>query len=266
LSYPLAEYARWLFFGKSLNQFRRIDLGLPKINFIQSRNHLSSGLPLFYAFSPTLLPRPYDWSEQVKITGHWMLEQEKNWQPPELLVNFLNNGTSPLYVGFGSMVLQNPQQLLDRITGALTETGQRGIFTGDWQGRQNSLSANDQFMWIDRVPHEWLFPQVRAAIHHGGIGTTTNCLKAGIPSIIVPFNYDQPFWGERVKKIGAGPQPIPANQLTQAVLVKAIQDCMDDQEMHQVVRQLQAKINKENGINETIQRIHQDLPLNASIL
>ena len=75
---------------------------------------------------------------------------------------------------------------------------------------------------IDSIPFSWLFPQMMAVVHHGGAGTTSMGLRAGVPSIVTPFMGDQPFWGQRVHELGVGPRPIPLRRLTVDQLTEAI--------------------------------------------
>ena len=75
---------------------------------------------------------------------------------------------------------------------------------------------------MDAVPRDWLLPHHKMVIHHGGTGTTSAGLQAGIPNIVVPFTVDQPFWGRRVHAMGAGPSPIPVKKLTVEKLTQAI--------------------------------------------
>lgn len=67
---------------------------------------------------------------------------------------------------------------------------------------------------VDAVPHDWLLPRVAAVVHHGGAGSTAAGLRAGKPTLVVPFVGDQPFWGARVHALGAGPEPLPSRHLT----------------------------------------------------
>jgi UDP:flavonoid glycosyltransferase YjiC (YdhE family) len=77
-------------------------------------------------------------------------------------------------------------------------------------------------MYLESVPHDWLLPKCKLLIHHGGAGTTSAGLRAGIPHIVVPFMADQPFWGSRVHAIGVAPKPIRVNQLSVEKMVSAI--------------------------------------------
>jgi len=89
-------------------------------------------------------------------------------------------------------------------------------------------------------------------VHHGGIGTTMANLTAGIPAVIVPFNYDQPFWAERVARLGAGPAPLPRKRLTAEKLAQAIQTSLENAVMRQKAVELGRQMRSEEGISFAI--------------
>ena len=111
---------------------------------------------------------------------------------------------------------------------------------------------------VDSIPHAWLFPRVAAVVHHGGAGTTAAGLRAGVPSIVIPFLGDQHFWGRRVHDLGVGPAPIPRSKLTVDRLARAIEEAVTNTAMRQRAAELGSKIQAEDGIAnavEIIQRI-----------
>ncbi|NJM23628.1 MAG: glycosyltransferase family 1 protein, partial [Richelia sp. SM1_7_0] len=110
---------------------------------------------------------------------------------------------------------------------------------------------NTVFM-VDSIPHSWLFPRMAAIVHHGGAGTTAAALRAGVPSILIPFFGDQPFWGQRVAELGVGPKPIPRKQLTVQKLAFSIHTAMTDGLMRQRAADLGAKIQAEDGIANAV--------------
>src|SRR5262249_46448284 len=148
---------------------------------------------------------------------------------PEL-VQFLKNGTPPVYVGFGSMGAKGAAKRAEIVLEALKKSGQRGLLARGWGGLKAEDLPSNVFM-LEEVPHDWLFPQVAAVIHHGGAGTTAAGLRAGKPSIICPFLGDQPFWGNLVYDAGVGPKPIPQRKLTAERLAEAIQIAVTDENM-----------------------------------
>jgi UDP:flavonoid glycosyltransferase YjiC (YdhE family) len=118
------------------------------------------------------------------------------------------------------------------------------------------LIPNNVFV-VDAAPHSWLFPRMAAVVHHGGAGTTAEALRAGVPSVIVPFVLDQPFWGARVKALGLGPEPIPQKKLTADRLANAIRIAVSDPNMKQRANSYGAAIRAEDGIGNAIKIIQQ---------
>ncbi len=119
------------------------------------------------------------------------------------------------------MVPHDAPRMVATILAALRRTGQRVVFQRGWAGLGDGARGND-VLTIDEAPHMWLFPRMAAVIHHGGAGTTAAALRAGMPSLAVPFTADQPFWGRRAHRLGVGPPPIPAHALTADALAAAL--------------------------------------------
>jgi UDP:flavonoid glycosyltransferase YjiC (YdhE family) len=93
---------------------------------------------------------------------------------------------------------------------------------------------------------------VSAVVHHGGASTTAAGLKAGIPSIIIPFFGDQPFWGQRVAELSVGSMPIPRKKLTAERLANAIREVVSNTDMRQRAARLGKQIEAENGIESAV--------------
>lgn len=176
------------------------------------------------------------------------------WSPPEPLRRFLEAGEPPVYVGFGSMPNQEPRATFDLILRALEMTGQRGVVYGGWGGLHGEASCNRALV-TEGVPHDWLFPRMKAVVHHGGAGTTAAGLRAGIPNVVVPFFADQPFWGWRVAALGAGPAPIPLQTLSAERLAAAIEQAVTDSTMRARASEIGAHLQDEDGVAEAVRLI-----------
>jgi sterol 3beta-glucosyltransferase len=184
--------------------------------------------PVLYGYSPAVLPKPEDWDDSLHVTGYWFLDSPSDWQPPAALVDFLKAGPPPVYAGFGSMAGSDPDALSAMVVEALARVKQRGILASGWGGLAHA-NLPDHVIAVESVPHDWLFPQMAAVVHHGGAGTTATGLRVGVPSIVVPFLADQFFWGQRVAQLGVGSNPIPRQQLTVQRLAAAIDGVVNDQ-------------------------------------
>jgi sterol 3beta-glucosyltransferase len=201
-------------------------------------------------------PKPSDWGNDIHITGYWFLDQGDDWTPPQALVNFLQAGSPPVYIGFGSMSIRKPEETTNLVLKALAQTKQRGIILSGWGGFHVD-ELPDSVFTLDSVPFSWLFPRLAAVVHHGGAGTTAAGLRAGVPSVVIPFFGDQPFWGQRVAELGVGPAPIPLRKLTVERLSQAIQTAVNDHTMRQRAADLGAKIQGEDGIASAVAVLQQ---------
>lgn len=252
-----AALLAWLPFSRTFNQWRTQTLGLPPLGLAGPyRAFRQKKVPIIYGYSPTVIPKPHDWPDQLTIAGYWFLDRDDDWQPPASLVDFLQAGSPPVYIGFGSMPSRDPAALLELAIGGLKQAGKRGVLLGGWSGLnlEGELSyLTDDIVIIESVPHDWLFPKMAALVHHGGAGTTAAGLRAGIPSIVIPFFADQPFWGYRLAQLGVGPQPIMRRDLTVQKLAKAIQQATNDKHMRCCAAKIGRSIRAENGVARAVE-------------
>lgn len=225
LSFRLVDQIAWQLARTFLNDWRRSALGLPPASLRGPMHRLRrEGRTALCCFSTALVPRPPDWPENVHVTGYWFAD-EPAYQPPPELAEFLSAGPAPVYVGFGSMVPADPAQTHELVVAALRAARVRGVVQGD---PRHGLSGTDDVLVVGDVPHSWLFPQMAAVVHHGGAGTTATGLRYGVPTVVCPFFGDQPYWGERVAAVSAGPAPIPFRSLTVEALAHAIRQALTD--------------------------------------
>jgi len=259
-SYRLLEFPNVMYRG-TINDFRQKTLGLRPLGRFPDLLTRSNGrpIPVLYPYSPHVLPVPSDYPPHVHVTGYWFLDHTPDWQPEPDLLRFLEAGTPPVYVGFGSVGGRKGEERTRTVLDALQKSGQRGLLVSGWGGLKASDLPENVFM-VASVPHDWLFPQVSAVVHHGGAGTTAAGLRAGKPTIICPFMADQPFWGRLVHQLGVGPKPIPQRRLTADALSAAITTAVQDQTMQRQATELGQKIDKEDGIACAIEVISTAAP------
>ena len=244
----------WQWYSPFVRDFRQ-RLGLPACSAGRFYQALRS-TPMLGAYSPSIIPHPADWPANIHVTGAFFLDQQVDWQPSPELKAFLEAGSPPVYVGFGSMAGRNPEKLAKLILDAMAKSGQRGLLLTGWGGLRAGLVPDNVFV-LDSAPHRWLFPRMAAVVHHGGAGTTAEGLRAGVPSVIVPFAFDQFFWGARIKELGLGPDPIPQKELTADRLAEAIRISGTDAGMRQRANSCGAAIRAENGIGSAVEIIKQ---------
>ncbi len=213
-------------------------LGLPKkARSASDRTRRKTNSPVLHGISPTVFPRPTDWRSGLTMTGYWWPEVEQGWQPPAELVEFLADGPPPVFIGFGSSAALEADFMLD----AAHRSGVRAVV----QGVQGA--SGPDAISIGAVPHEWLFPQMAAVVHHAGAGTAAAGLRAGVPTVSVPIYTDQPFWAARITSLGAGPQPVPYKELTTERLAGAITQATTTPAYAVRARQLAAMLATEDG-------------------
>ena len=213
---------------------------------------------LLYGISPSLLPRPTDWPSGILQTGFWFNPAPAEWQPPPVLEEFLARGTTPVYIGFGSMTDEAPEKTTQLILEAVDRAGIRALLSSGWAGLGDT-DLPDTVHVVGDVPHEWLFARSRAVVHHGGAGTTAAGLRAGVPSVIVPFHGDQPFWGRIIHERGLGPHPIPRRRLTAEALAAALL-ATDHPVMRKTASEIGARIRAEAGLTDAVRAIEQITP------
>ncbi len=240
----------------SVNECRRDILGLPALSrkFYWESDSPRGDTPFVYGYSSLVIPKPADWGDNQQVSGYWFLDTEENYQPSDALRNFLSSGPPPVYVGFGSMVDHEREEAIQIIIEALQMTGQRGIILSDWSGF-DSASLPDSILSIESAPHDWLFPQMAAVVHHGGAGTTAAGLRAGVPSVVVPSFGDQFFWGWRIHELVIGAKPIPRKKLTAKKLADALQQIITNNVIRENAKQIGQKLRAEKGVEKAVNMI-----------
>lgn len=245
LTYWIAEQIVWSGFRNAVNQWRREALGLADRPFLGNFGQLSR-TPVLLGFSEAVVPRPSDWGRNVHYTGYWVPE-EPEWTPPPPLVEFLEAGPPPIFVGYGSMTVHDPQQVTRVILEAIHHSKQRAVLQAGWAGLGQGTMPESVYL-LDYAPYGWLFPRMAAVAHHGGSGTTGFGLRAGVPSILTPFLFDQFYWGRRIQALGVGPMPVPHKKLTAARLASAIETAVSDSGMRRRAADLGRRLRQEDGI------------------
>ncbi|KAF7197803.1 Sterol 3-beta-glucosyltransferase UGT80B1 [Pseudocercospora fuligena] len=260
ISYALVDMLTWQGLGDIINRFRQRSLGLDAVSLMWAPGMLQRlQIPHTYCWSPALIPKPKDWGANISISGFYFLDLAKNYTPDPELKAFLDAGPPPVYIGFGSIVLDDPNAMTKLLFDAVKLTGQRALVSKGWGGMgADELGKPDNVFMLGNCPHDWLFKQVSCVVHHGGAGTTAAGITAGRPTLVVPFFGDQPFWGAMVARAGAGPEPIHHRQLTADNLADAIKKCLEP-ETQERARELAAKIATEKGSDIGAQSFHQFL-------
>jgi sterol 3beta-glucosyltransferase len=218
-------------------------------------------VPILFAYSPSVLPKPPDWGPLAHVTGYWPLDPPPHedcspgFTPPPDLERFIDSGPPPVYIGFGSMIPGNPARLTRTVLQAVAASGQRAVLAAGWGALEHTNLPQNVFA-LQSIAHTWLLPRLAGAVHHGGAGTTGACLRAGIPQVIVPFTADQPFWAQRMHALGVAPAPIPLTHLNSEKLAKAIPLITTSPDLRSKAAALGGQVRAEDGIANAAQILH----------
>jgi sterol 3beta-glucosyltransferase len=253
LTHQLTGLTGWQLFGKAINHWRKTTLHLPPISKREADARVAR-LPMLLGISPRILPKPCDWPAHFHVAGYWFLPRPIDFTPPADLVRFLEADDPPVCFSFGSMIDRNSAQITQIVMAALQQANRRGILVTAWGGMQ-SVERSDRVFVIDSVPFDWLWPQCAAVVHHGGSGTTSAGLCAGVPSIVVAFMADQPFWGRRIFELGCGPPLILRRHLTVDCLADAITIAVTDPALQARAAAVGEQIRSEDGLARAIELI-----------
>ena len=211
LSVPLLDaYLRRLVNG------RRGRLGLPPVE--NAWRHLMTERPIL-ASDRALAPAPADAPLAVRQLP--CLHSMRVDPLPAKLESFLEQGPTPIYVGFGSMPDPDPAATTGLVLEAAASVGARLVIGAGWAGL-GEAALPEGAIAVGSVSHPSLFARVAAVVHHGGAGTTTTAARAGAPQVVVPHFADQHYWARRVQLLGLGPAPIRRSRLTGARLAEAL--------------------------------------------
>jgi UDP:flavonoid glycosyltransferase YjiC (YdhE family) len=238
----------WLVGRPWLNRVRRSAAGLTPMPMREPFAALDRcGMPVLYAFSPTILAVPPGLTADGTVTGFWFLDDSFDPEPPEALKAFLDAGQPPVAVGFSTMIDADPARRTRLVLDALEQAGVRGVLQGPAEV-QSEAGLGPNAIAVGEISHTWLFPRCAAVVHHGAVGTTAAGLLAGVPAVTIPHMTDQFVWARRLHELGVSPAPIPRRELTVARLADAIRQAAGDDQMRRNARALSARLGTEDGV------------------
>lgn len=252
LSHWIVTQATWLSFRSEINHARRTHFNLPPANWLDPTLRPFPHQPLtLNGFSAHIVPRPTDWNEKQVITGYWRNPEPTITQPIDHIEHFIERHPArTLAVGLGSPGTKDMLPFIHLLDEALKRSDAQAVLTlpNEWHGRFTS----PRILPVEYAPHAWLYQRVQAAVHHGGAGTTSASLHAGLPTVTLPLAIDQFFWGERVWKLGVGPQPVPQRALTAQKLSAAIQVALEDESIRRRAEAVSVALGLEDGVQAAV--------------
>jgi sterol 3beta-glucosyltransferase len=233
----------------------RDQLNLPRtraLGFVQ----MLQTVPTLLTTSPLVTPPAGDWPDNICQTGFWF-DDSPTWEPPADLSEFLAAGDRPVFLGFGSMSSADPNADVKLLIEAAQKSGRRAVIRLS-HGSRDPGDLSPELYLLREVPYRWLFPRMAAVVHHGGVGTTSEALLAGVPSAVVAFGGDQPYYGRRIHELGAGPAPTKASQLTSDRLAQLITTLTRPAQAAQFLAgatEARSHLLQERGLNVAVERI-----------
>lgn len=260
-SYALFDRVFWQATSGQINRWRRYMLGLAPTDFAELDQE---SVPFIYNFSPAVVPHPIDWSDNIAVTGYWFLSSSsEGWEAPQELQDFIakakQEGQKIAYIGFGSITVPDAEKVTHNIYEAVSKSGIRAIVAKGWSDRMSNKDGSKEVekppecvYVVDSIPHDWLFPQIDIALHHGGAGTTGASLRAGLVTLIKPWFGDQFFWSGRIQKLGAG---LKVTSLNVDDLTYALKTAAKDRIMVEKAADVGARIRAEDGVGNAIEFI-----------
>lgn len=195
--------------------------GMPKIHHVLSEL-LSSDVLNLVAVDPLFCPTYREWQPHHQACGFLNLPvKNQNWQIDTASQSFLDLGSAPVYMTFGSLQQAVPEWSMELFINATHLAGCRAIIQTS-SANYPSNTQQDNIFFIGRHPHQSLFRHCAAVVHHGGAGTTHSASLCGRPSIVIPFMDEQLFWANTLRKSGLAAKPIQAKDATATRLASAI--------------------------------------------
>jgi UDP:flavonoid glycosyltransferase YjiC (YdhE family) len=233
-------------------------LGRPLDDLLRRAGSQQRGLPLFrarsrllhlVACSPSIIRVPPDLPATTIVTGAW-LDRSAPAPLPDRVEAFLGEGAAPIVIAFGSMA-GAPDEIIGATVEALLDAGRRVIV----QGALARSVASPNLLRIETLDHRALLRRAGLVVHHGGAGTTHAACAAGVPSLVVPHVGDQPYWAERLHRLGVAPAPQPARRLRATELAEAALTAAADRDMRAAAQRLGERIGDENGLEAAVAAI-----------
>ncbi|NIL75482.1 glycosyltransferase [Rhodococcus sp. B10] len=225
-TWSLLETMRWRSMRRRENA-QRTALGLPDATQALPERIAAYGGIEIQAYDGALFPGlAEEWASTRPFVGFLELSSARASLGADVgdgspLRRWIDAGPPPLYVGFGSMPVPDPASLVDLVADACDRTGQRALISSGWSALDESIDDGSPVAIVGPVDHASVFPLCRAAIHHGGAGTTAASIRAGLPTMVCWFSADQPFWGAALVRLGAGVSSkfsrLDCRELTEAI-------------------------------------------------
>ncbi len=227
--------------------------GIPKVKSFEHYTEQNGRKVLtFYPVSKILMPRDPKWGNHIHVTGYWYHPEEDaaGYQIDPELEHFLTEGEKPIFIAFGKAESKSLAELQIRVVEAVKETGIKAVV----QAFQISDPQNtEKLHFVEKIPYSYIFPRVKAVVHHGGCTTNGIGIWAGCPTLIIPLALDQWYYGRTMYELGVGPEPLYIRKklCTKDQIKDSLKDLVSGK-YEDRAKELSRQIRQENGIEEAI--------------
>jgi UDP:flavonoid glycosyltransferase YjiC (YdhE family) len=230
-----------------LNSLRR-ELGLPDgANPVFDAKH--SPLLTLALFAPFFAAPQPDWPARVTQTGFLFFAQRSRPDVTACLERFFDAGEAPIVFTLGSSVIEIARDFFHAAADTAQRLGRRAILlTG-----RNAVPPGlpDSVLAIDYAPLDCVLPRAAAVVHQGGVGTCAEALRWGVPSVVMPFGFDQPDNAERLRRLGVA-EVLPRSRFSGSRLRAALGRVLASEPMHARARELAGKIRPEAALEQSL--------------
>ncbi|WP_297624725.1 glycosyltransferase [Nocardia sp.] len=227
-TWTVAENLRRVVFMRYLNDLRTT-LGLPKTWTSPAAALARANVPEIQIYDPALVPGlPEQWDDRRPFTGFLTLDHATRAAVGELtgdhegILSWIDEGEPPVFFGFGSMPIHDTAAVLAMVEEVSARLGVRALMSAGWSDLDAATaSAGKHVKIVGPFAYDTVFPRCAAAVHHGGIGTLFESLRAGLPTLVCSVSFEQPMWGGQVERLGLGAH-LPFTRLTTARMEQAL--------------------------------------------
>ena len=237
---------------KGLINKNRTKAGIQPIEYVVKSYE---GKHVIVAADVALSPVPVGVSANYTQTGYMFLAPKN--ELPENVDEFIESGTTPVFIGFGSNPVYYPQELTQMFNIVSKVTQQRLIVSKGWSDLDNINSSSD-VLYVDEMPYELLFPKMSAVIHHGGTGTMAYAARAGIPQAAFPYMADQFYNRKQIARLGIGPITCDFKKMTSNTISKALLDCITNESYKKNAFEISQKIKNADGLKLTLELLEEE--------
>ena len=230
----------WLPARRSINRLRA-DVGQSPLGMSSPFREVGERRLMLLPFSPEVVSRPADWPAEAQLSGFLFWDRDQPIDPG--LAKFVETNPNPVVLALGSTWNVYPEEpIIPTVLSSARRAGRPIVLAGG----QDHYAGDDVYC-VHQVEYSWLFSKAGAVIHHGGLGTTAEAMRAGVPQVVMPSISEQPFWASAAQQIGVAPTPVPLKRLTADKLSRAIDQCLGDPGMAERAKGVGAKVSAEDG-------------------